>query len=204
MAVKSKPKLNIINPITLSDDVNQCIADYCLMYGIDLSNYNMRVNIKHNEVNNILLYCYDHIFKPDKTLFNNQKSLLDYDDISQLESVVDVFLHVCMFFNKSLGLFSFSIFTGINFQTLLNWISPDGERANPLRFELLQNIKEYNKGALVSMLKDTPVGALAVANNDHETGLEWSKNQLTQITNNTVYLLPTERNKKLALKAPDD
>lgn len=197
-------QMNIINPDTLYTTVNQCIADYCSLYGIDLSNYNQRVNIKHNEVNNILLYCYDHIFKPDKTLINNQRSIIDYNDIEQLSAVVDVFLRVCLFFNKSLGLMSLCMFSGIDDNTIIRWSSEEGKKSNPKRWELLKTVKEYNKTALVSMLKDTPVGALAVANNDKETGLEWSKNQAQQITNNTVYLLPSERVDKLRLQSPEN
>lgn len=197
-------QLNIIDPDTLYNTINQCIADYCSMYGIDLSNYNQRVNIKHNEVNNILLYCYDHVFKPDKSLINNQRSVIDYNDIEQLSAVVDVFLRVCLFFNKSLGLMSLCMFSGIDDNTIIRWSSEEGKKSNPKRWELLKTVKEYNKTALVSMLKDTPVGALAVANNDKETGLEWGKNQAQQITNNTVYLLPSERVDKLRLQAPEN
>ena len=131
---------------------------------------------------------------------NNQKSLIDYDSIEQLQAVSDTFLDVCSLFNKSLGLWSFSIFTGIDDNTIIRWSSQDGEKVNPKRWEILKSIKEYNKGALVSLLKDTPVGALAVANNDKETGLEWAKNQAATITNNTVYLLPSERADRLKLE----
>ena len=194
-----KPEYNFINPETLSNQVNDVIKEYCNIYGIDLYNYNFRVNIKHNEVNNILRYCYNKIFKPDKPLYNNQRSLLNYDSVDQLTTVTEVFLNVCSFFNKALGLFSFSIFTGITSQTLMNWLSPEGEKLNPTRFSLLKSIREYNQGALIDNLKDSPVGALAVANNDIETGLNWSKNNVAQITNNTVYLLPNERNNRLQL-----
>lgn len=201
---RSSIQLNYIDIDTLNDTVNQCIEDYCSMYGIDLSNYNQRVNIRHNEVNNILLYCYDHIFKPDKTLINNQRSLIDYNSIEQLTVVIDVFIRVCLFFNKSLGLMSLCMFTGIDDNTIQRWSSEEGKKSNPTRWALLKKVKEYNKNALVSNLKDTPVGALAVANNDKETGLEWGKNQAQQITNNTVYLLPSERVDKLRLQAPED
>ena len=196
----SKEQLNIINPETIRSQVEDCITEYCNIYGIDLYNYNQRVNIKHSEVNNILRYCYNKLFKPSKGLMNNQKSLIDYDSIEQLQAVSDTFLDVCSLFNKSLGLWSFSIFTGIDDNTIIRWSSQDGEKANPKRWEILKNIKEYNKGALVSLLKDTPVGALAVANNDKETGLEWAKNQAATITNNTVYLLPSERADRLKLE----
>lgn len=198
-----KPQYNFINPETISNQVNETIKEYCNIYGIDLYNYNVRGNIKHNEVNNMLRYCYNRLFKPDRPLYNNQKSKLNYDDISQLQAVTEVFLNVCSLFNKALGLFSFGIFTGIAFDTLQSWSGQDGERINPARFELLKSIKAYNAGALVDNLKDTPVGALAVANNDTETGLNWSRNQAAQITNNTVYYLPTERSDRLKLAACD-
>ena len=98
----TKEQLNIINPDLIQSQVKSCIDEYCDIYGIDLYNYNQRSNIKHNEVNNILLYCYDHIFKPSKGLMNNQKSLIDYDNIEQLEAVINTFIHVCLLFNKSL------------------------------------------------------------------------------------------------------
>ena len=162
----------------------------------------MRVNIKHNEVNNMLLFCYDKLFKPDRGLMNNQKSLIDYDDMEQLKAVIDSFLHVCMFFNKALGLFSFCLFSGIDDNTVIRWSSEEGKMSNPIRWELIKTVKEYNKGALISNLKDTPVGALAVANNDVETGLEWSKNQQVQVTANQVFYLPSERTDKLKLDRP--
>ena len=188
-----KSKLNVINPETIKTQVDDCIFKYCDLYGINLKDYKERSNIKHNEVNNILLYCYDNLFKPDKTLVNNQRSLINYNDIEQLQAVIDSFIHVCLFFNKSLGLMSLCLFTGIDDNTIIRWSSQEGKKSNPKRWELLKTVKEHNKNALISNLKDSPVGALAVANNDKETGLNWSANQAAQITNNTVYLLPSER-----------
>lgn len=197
--VKRKEK-NIINPLTIKDQVLKCVNDYCSLYGIDLYNYNSRSNIKHNELNNILLYCYDNLFKPNQSYWNNEKSNIDYDNIDQLSAVVDSFIHVCMLFNKSLGLFSFCIFSGIDDNTIIRWSSEQGKKSNVLRWEILKTIKEYNKNALISNLKDSPVGALAVANNDVETGLQWAANQNQTITNNTVYLLPSERLDRLKLE----
>lgn len=198
------PKLNIINPDTIQDQVKSCVNEYCNLYGINIYDYSQRSNIKHNEVNNILLYCYDNLFKPSKGLMNNQKSLIDYDDIEQLQAVINSFIHTCLFFNKALGLMSFSLFSGIDDNTLIRWCSPDGEKANPRRWELLKTIKEHNKNALISNLKDSPVGALAVANNDIETGLQWSQNQLQQLQNNTVFLIPSERVDRLKLDSPKE
>lgn len=192
-----KPQLNIINPETLQDEVNEVITDYCSKFNINIYDYKERSNIKHNEVNNILRYCYKSIFKPNNGLMNNQKSVIDYDDINQLEATVNSFLDVCMLFNKALGLWSFCIFSGIDDNTVIRWYSDEGKKLNPKRWELLKSIKEYNKGALISSLKDSPVGAMAVANNDRDTGLMWSANQAITAANNAVFLIPSERLNRL-------
>jgi hypothetical protein len=54
----------------------------------------------------------------------------------------------------------------------------------------------------INLLNSSPVGALAVANNDIETGLEWSKQQAAQLAQNTVYILPSERMERLKLDKP--
>lgn len=199
-----KPNYNYINAETLQAQVDDLIQDYATKYGLDLYNYAFRVNIKHNEVNNILRYVYTNLFKPAKPLYNNQNSLIDYDNMDQFKAVVDVFLNVCMFFNKALGLFSFGIFTGICWDTLNRWAGAEGEKLNPIRFELLKSIREYNKGALIGNLKDSPVGALAVANNDVDTGLEWSTKQALTAQNNAVFLIPSERLQRLSITAHDE
>jgi hypothetical protein len=56
----------------------------------------------------------------------------------------------------------------------------------------------------IALLNESPVGVLAVANNDVETGLKWAENNIQQITNNTVYYLPSERLDHLQLdKVPN-
>ena len=96
---------------------------------------------------------------------------------------------------------SFSFMLGINYKTLYNWLHD--ENANPERLQLLKNIQECHKAAQINLLNDTPVGALSVANNDHETGLEWSKQQSSQLAQNTVYIIPSERVDKLKLTKND-
>ena len=194
----SIPKDKYINIDTISQDIDNCIHDYCLQYGINLQDYNTRVNIKHNEVNNILRYIYKCLFKPDRTLANNQRSYVDYNNIELLQVLADKFIDICLLFNKSLGLSSFALFVGCDYSTIYLWLQDSG-KSNPLRFEILKNIQENHKAQHIALLNDTPVGAMAVANNDRELGLNWSANQLQQIANNTVYLIPSERVDRLKL-----
>ena len=65
---------------------------------------------------------------------------------------------------------------------------------------IVKNIRECHKMEQINLLNDSPVGALAVANNDPETGLEWSKQQAQQIAQSQVFILPSERMSKLKLE----
>lgn len=194
----------IFNKENIAQLIDNCINDYCNIYGLDIYNYNFRVNIKHNEVNNILFYCYKNLFASDVKQWQNKKSLIDYDDIELLNVIAYKFIDICLFFNKSLGLMSFCLFTGIDDNTIQRWKSPEGKTLNPAKWELCKAIQENNKNLLVSHLKDSTIGAVAVANNDYETGLNWSKNNVQSITQNAVYILPSERLQQLKLDKQSD
>ena len=195
----AKSKLNTINPETIYNQIMDCASSQAILLGYDIENPKERRSITHNEVNYILRRIYDNLFKPDKPQKDNKKSILDYNDDYILQIVADAFLDICSWFNKSLGLMSFSYMTGISYTTIYNTMQGDGE-LNPERLKVLKSIQEGHKTAQISLLNDSPVGALAVANNDKETGLNWSANQIQQITNNTVYYLPSERTDKLGLE----
>ena len=200
---KSKPQQNTINPETIYTQIIDCASTQALKLGYDINNPKERRSITHNEVNYILRRIYDNIFKPDKPLLSNKKSLLDYDDNYILQIVADAFIDICSWFNKSLGLMSFSYMTGISYTTIYNTLQ-NGEELNPERLKVLKSIQEGHKTAQIALLNDSPVGALAVANNDTETGLKWAANQAQTITNNTVYYLPSERTDKLNLEKLDN
>ena len=93
--------------------------------------------------------------------------------------------------------------SGIDDNTINDWLSHKDE-LNRKRAGVLKAVKDYNKNALISILKDYGVGAIAVANNDVETGLEWTKNTQQIAQNNTVYYIPSERIDKLRLNKPPE
>lgn len=188
---RTKQAINLIDINTVSQDIDNCVIQFFNRYNVDINDLQAIRSIPHNTINLLFKYIYNELFKPDKTLINNQKSKVDYDNIELLQVLADKFIDICLMFNKSLGLMSFCFMVGCDYSTVYLWLQD--EKSNPLRFNVLKSIQECHKMAQVSLLNDSPVGALAVANNDKETGLNWSANQAAQITNNTVYLLPSER-----------
>lgn len=202
MAVKGKPQLNIININIIHDEIMQCVLNQLSIMGynnngVDYSNEKKPHYISHNEINYILRQVYNNLFKPDKPLFNNQKSLVDYDNVELLQVLADTFLDICFMYNKALSLQSFSYMTGINYWTLLEW--RDQEELNPIRSQIVKSIIQGYSIANSGQLSDTPIGQAMLANNDPEMGKMYARNQAQQITNNTVYYLPSERSDKLKL-----
>lgn len=198
------PKDKYIDINTICDQIDECINDFLTENNID-RDYKSITSIKHSTVNYMMSYIYKRLFKPNITLCNNQKSYVDYNNIELLQVLADKYISICQRFNKSLGVMSFGYMIGVNYSTLYNWMNDkSGEPLSLKRLEVIKNIQENHKVQQIALLNESPVGVLAVANNDVETGLNWSANQVQQITNNTVYYLPSERSGRLNLeKAPD-
>lgn len=198
-----KPDYNFINPETVHDEVMSTVNQVITELGYDITNPKERRSITHSEINYVLRQVYYRLFKPPKALYNNQASLINYDNVELLQVLANTFIDICATFNKSLGLMSFSFMLGVNYKTLYNWLQ--GENPNPERLQVLKSIQECHKVQQIALLNESPVGALAVANNDTETGLEWSKQQAALQATNAVYILPSERSGRLKLdKLQDD
>ena len=193
---------NSININTISEQIDNCVIKFFDRYGIDINDIASIKAIPHNTLSLCMRFIYQELFKPDHNMINNQKSLIDYNDTDLLQVLADKFLELCMRFNKSLGLMSFGFMIGCDYSTLMRWLSD--RESNPTRYDILKGIQEGHKVVHIGLLNETPVGALAVANNDTETGLNWSQNQAQQITNNTVYLIPSERVNRLNLEKLDN
>jgi hypothetical protein len=205
----NKPDYNFINNSTIQSQIMDTfyIALNNLGFdknGIDNTIQNKPRYITHNQINYCLRFVYEQLFKPDKPLYNNQKSKINYDDIEQLQIIANTFLDICMIYNKSLGLMSFSYLSGIAPETLAAWSVSDGNELNLGRSRIIKYIREGHKAQQIGLLNEAPVGALAVANNDTETGLEWAQKQAAAATSNTVFLIPSERVERLKISTETD
>ena len=184
----------------LDDKINSLLNDYAIKNNIDINDYNFRTNIKHLEVMNIFRYINKHLFYIYKDSSKANQSNIDFNDSILFEFLCNKFLDICNYFNKSLGLESFAVFIGVNRDTLYTWMKDEAEESSPTVTDNLRKIYNYNQDALISNLKNTPLGMVAVANNDKGTGLEWTKNQAPQVAKDTVYFLPSERLERLRLE----
>ena len=196
----SIPKDKYININTLEQNINNCVDLFLDELQID-KDYKSITSVKHSTFTYMMSYIYEHLFKPTETLCNNQKSYVDYTNVELLQELANIYIKLCQRFNKSQGLMCFSYLLGCSYSTFVDWMSRTDE-FNVKRSQVLKNIQESHKQQQINLLNDTPVGALSVANNDVETGLEWSKQQAAQLAQNTVYILPSERMDRLKLDKP--
>lgn len=169
-------------------------------FHFDLNNYKDLTNIKHSTFNYLMSNIYNSLFNPhNNTLINNQKSLLDYNDIILFDFLVNKFIELCQKFNKSVGLYGFGYMVGLPLDTISEWLSDEGKKLNPQRWRLLRNIQEGHKAQHISLLNDSGLGLIAVANNDTETGLNWAEKQQQTTATKEVYFLPSERIERLRI-----
>lgn len=161
--------------------------------GIDVNNAEALAKIKHNTFEDACGAVYDCLFRPEKNQENNQLSLLPYNDNNILKQLVYIYNRLCIKCNKSNGVYGFSTMTGYGYSTLNAWLV---DQLNPGRIEILKNLQETRRHTHINRLQDTPLGDVAVANNDAELGLNWAKNNAPQVTQKAVYILPAEQTRK--------
>ena len=187
---------------TIGDKIDKCIDDFLQINGIK-KDYKSITSVKHSTINYMMSYIYSQLFKPKQRMINNQKSIINYNDVELLQVLADKYINILQRFNKSLGLMSFSYMIGCDYSTLRLWLQND-EKANPARFRILKGLQESHKVQQIALLNDSPVGAMATANNDIETGLRWAQNQQPQIVHNTAFVIPSERVDRLKIAAGAD
>lgn len=190
----------VININTVINDIDNYINDYFINNNIDINDYKIRTTLKHNTINHLLTCLYNDLFSDKLYKPYMHNSIIDYNDIELLDLLANKFISICQYFNKSLGLYSFSCFVGADLAEIMRWIDENGEKLNPERAQIIRKIQEKHKGQHIALLNDSSIGLLAVANNDVETGLNWQEKQNTVTQQNTVFLLPSERLERLRIE----
>lgn len=183
-----------INFDSLEQDVIGAFRETLEKFGYNPDNVEELQKIRHNAFETVLILIYERLFKPDRPTRLNVDTLLPYDytenNIYILNTLVSLYNKLCSICGKSNGVGGFCSFTGYSYYTIKAW---KDDTLNPEKACLIQKIYKQNQHVLTNRLQDTPLGSVAVANNDEETGLKWSANNQQNITKNTVFVLPGER-----------
>ena len=134
----------------------------------------------------LLSYIAYNVFRnTNKQSDYDGSSIIDYNDISTLENIWNIYKYICARYNKSYSLQSFSLFTGIHYESIKNWKN----NANDSRHSIVNKwFSECESMLLDRTVNDNSVGSLFVLkalysyrDNDNNTNIyiDNSTNRLT-------------------------
>lgn len=174
--------------------IEELFYEYCYENDIDTTKH----NIDDNDAFCIWRYIYIHLFKPDAETIrlNNKTSKLDYDDITGLHAILDIYIGLCYKYKILPLIGDFCTLTGITRETLNSWEHGEyrarkSENATYKHSEIAKKIKDATKHMTVKNLNGNAMGQMALANNFDEAGLMFSRQEAQAKAE--AWLLPRER-----------
>lgn len=90
------------------------------------------------------------------------------DDIRVLKSLTDIFIYTCFKYNKRCDLYGFSLFSGLDYETLKEWLY--GENLTSEKTEIIKKIISADEEGLTGGLSDgtgNPIGKIFLLKNKH-------------------------------------
>ena len=131
--------------------------------GIDLS------KVSSNTFNALLCAVYRSLFRPDgrKEKDRSRKAGKAGYTEAEAEIIASVYIELCNLYNVRPSQYGFGQMTGIDETKTLQHLTAASSK-----------IRNSTKNAVLSKLYDTPIGTLALANNDPETGLMFARQNM--------------------------
>lgn len=130
--------------------------------------------------NGALRYIYKHVFRGTDKL---KSHVLDIDstscmkttygsyDYDKVDYILNIYIDLCMLYDKEISCIGFSFLTGIDDSTVQVW---SNDKPSTKRFEISQKILRYREESLSNKLatgKQNPVGVLAILNRHYQWNL---------------------------------
>ena len=120
-----------------------------------------------NRINYLLRICYKALYAPNKPLWTNKHSIIPYTP-ENIQRLIDIYLDITSRYNALPSIAGFQFYTGIDDNTVRRQeVTPASGIIGKARKNYVQN-----------RLNNTPLGVLALANNDVETGLLYTRQNI--------------------------
>lgn len=116
----------------------------------------------------LLRACYEALFKPEKTTFNNYKCNIKYNT-PNITALLDLYINICENYNCIPSLYGFERFTGITEDTTQKYVTGS-------RLELLKSRRSF----IQDKLTESNIGIITLANNDNDTGLMYNRQNMVE------------------------
>jgi len=95
-------KDNAIDINTIAKDIDNVIIEFFTKRNIDIYDIQQCRTIPHNVLTLCMMSVYNQLFKPDHGMINNQRSIIDYNDIELLTVIANKFIEWSLWFSTSL------------------------------------------------------------------------------------------------------
>lgn len=139
---------------TFKADTKRYLEMFCTEYEIE----NLRT-APQNTFESALSYAGDNIFlkPPDKTFKYNRQTILDCDNASIIDYILDYYIFICGVYNKESNIQGFSKYIKVSEQTMYNWLNGEYKTKIYLdkqgnRIEDIQEWKLNNRGEYTEIL----------------------------------------------------
>lgn len=135
----------------------------------------------------LLRFIYKHLFKPtmNDIIYNNRKSIINYEDINALYCVYNLYLDLCAKYKMEYTETGFTTFSGISINTLIDWrnnknIPNVNGLSTSLWFQFAQEIYKNSEQSLSESMLNSNTMALAYL----KCKYSWIESSNLQVTTN--------------------
>lgn len=149
-----------INAAYYENAIRELIPRYA-----DMLNYDIN-KLTSNNLLAISNHIYKTLFKPQTTIKNNQKCNIPYNEYN-FKTLLDIYSHIALDYNALPSLYTFSCLTGIQEETLRDYVTDAGQ-------VMVKSRKEY----LINRLNENNIGVMTLANNEQSIGLMYNRQNI--------------------------
>jgi hypothetical protein len=159
-------------PEVFQNDIELYLSGFCKEHNIE-----DMTKEPQSRWNAALMYINKYVFS-DKSILklnkninkNNTNCIMDSNfymyDYDRLEYILYIYYYLCSVYDKECSIMGFSLLTGINYDTLMDWGA--GERKLSTKaFDIVQKLRLFREESLSNKLatgNKNPVGILAILN----------------------------------------
>lgn len=171
---QQKKEIDQVEPVpeteVYSSDIEMYIEMFCDECKPPIQDMNKESQSRWNAC---LMYIYKHMFSNNQlrskdiiNIPNIPKSNYNLYNYDKLEDILYIYYYLCNKYDKECSAMGFSLLTGVDSQTLLNWRDSAG-KLSARGFGISQKLQQYREESLSNKLtsgKGNPVGVLAILN----------------------------------------
>lgn len=178
--------------VSMFDDISDALTQYARhTMGADDP-----AKITDNQFCSVLIYLNHRYIRDTYDYYNKHNSGKEYKDYKTISDMLDIYINLCLRFDKYISIRGFSLFSGIDDMTITSW---SDKKSSPKLVEVYKKLIGYSEESLVNNLatgRKNPVGAMGILNNR----FQWATSSSRQ---ETVHKIENVDDIRLALGVKD-